>query len=199
MLFVLPGARITLLRWRRHTIDGWDAAMHCLNLVRQVVDPTGDGDIFVLAEVEFKTGIIGEQLHSTVSAVSRQGGVDMARWRAFGKEQPQLRAEVLLDNLTTHTYAALYEASEPVDARWIARNLAFHYTPKHSDWLNMAEMELSVILRKLSSRVHYIQTLKQELKAIELSRNQAHATVDWGFTTEDARIQLKRLYHSILD
>ncbi len=107
--------------------------------------------------------------------------------------------EVVLDNLNTHTYAALYEAFEPAEARRIARKLAFHYTPAHASWLNMAEIEFSVIMRKLGSRVPDEETLKRKVKAIKSSRNQAHSSVDWQFTSDDARIKLKRLYPSIPD
>ena len=104
--------------------------------------------------------------------------------------------DVILDNLNTHTYGALYEAFEPAEARRIARKLVFHYTPKHASWLNMAEIEFSVISRKLVPRVPTEEALKQKVKAIEASRNLSEATVDWQFTTDDARIKLKRLYPS---
>jgi transposase len=104
--------------------------------------------------------------------------------------------DVVLDNLNTHTYGALYEAFEPAEARRIARNLNFHYTPKHASWLNMAEIEFSVIARKLGPRVPNAATLKQKVAAIERSRNEAQSTVDWQFTSDDARIKLKRLYPS---
>jgi hypothetical protein len=104
--------------------------------------------------------------------------------------------DVVLDNLNTHTYGALYEAFEPAEAQRIARKLMFHYTPKHASWLNMAEIEFSVILRKLGPRVPNEEALKHKVKAIELSRNLSEATVDWQFTTDDARIKLKRLYPS---
>lgn len=109
------------------------------------------------------------------------------------------RIDVVLDNLNTHTYAALYEVFAPAEARRIARKLAFHYTPKHGSWLNMAEIEFSVILRKLGPRVPDEETLKRKVKAIELSRNQSGASVDWQFTTHDARLKLKRLYPSYID
>ena len=107
--------------------------------------------------------------------------------------------EVVMDNLNTHTYAALYEAFEPAEARRIARKLAFHFTPKHASWLNMAEIEFSVFIRKLGSRVPDEETLKQRVNAIETSRNQIQSSIDWQFTTDDARIKLKRLYPSIPD
>ena len=106
------------------------------------------------------------------------------------------RMDVVLDNLNTHTYGALYEAFEPAEARRIARKLVFHYTPKHASWLNMAEIEFSVLSRKLGPRVPNEEALKQKVKAIEVSRNLSEATVDWQFTTDDARIKLKRLYPS---
>jgi hypothetical protein len=104
--------------------------------------------------------------------------------------------DVVLDNLNTHTYGALYEAFEPAEARRIARKLNFHYTPKHASWLNMAEIEFSVIARKLGPRVPNAAALKQKGAAIERSRNEAQSTVDWQFTSDDARIKLKRLYPS---
>lgn len=103
---------------------------------------------------------------------------------------------LVLDNLNIHTYGALYEAFEPAEARRIARKLNFHYTPKHASWLNMAEIEFSVISRRLGSRVPNEEALKRKVEAIELSRNETESTVDWQFTTDDARIKLKRLYPS---
>ena len=105
--------------------------------------------------------------------------------------------EVVLDNLNTHTYAALYEAFEPAEARRLARKLAFHYTPKHASWLNMAEIEFSVIIRKLGLRVPDEESLQRKVAVIETSRNQSLSSVNWQFTTNDARIKLKRLYPSI--
>lgn len=104
--------------------------------------------------------------------------------------------DVVLDNLNTHTYGALYEAFEPAEARRIARQLVFHYTPKHASWLNMAEIEFSVISRKLGPRVPNAAALKRKVAAIARSRNEAQSTVDWQFTSDDARIKLKRLYPS---
>lgn len=107
--------------------------------------------------------------------------------------------DVVLDNLNTHTYAALYETFAPAEAHRIARKLVFHYTPKHGSWLNMAEIEFSVILRKLAPRVPDEATLQRKVGAIEDARNQSQSSVDWRFTTDDARIKLKRLYPSISD
>jgi transposase len=102
---------------------------------------------------------------------------------------------VVQDNLNTHTPAALYSAFEPAEAKRIWDRLEFHYTPKHGSWLNMAEIELSVLSRQcLKRRIPDQPTLIQETAAWEARRNTAGATVDWRFTTADARIKLKKLY-----
>jgi hypothetical protein len=104
---------------------------------------------------------------------------------------------LVLDNLNTHTPAALYETFAPDEARGILRKIHFHYTPKHASWLNMAEIEFSVFSRAcLSKRIPDDVTLKRHVHALELERNTRQATVNWQFTCEDARIKLKRLYPS---
>ena len=102
---------------------------------------------------------------------------------------------VVQDNLNTHTPAALYSAFAPAEAKRIWDRLEFHYTPKHGSWLNMAEIELSVLSRQcLKRRIPDQPTLIQETAAWEARRNASGATVDWRFTTADARIKLKKLY-----
>src|SRR5262245_50674056 len=102
---------------------------------------------------------------------------------------------VVLDNLSTHTAAALYTAFEPQEAKRIWDRLELHYTPKHGSWLNMAEIELSVLSRQcLNRRIPHQQALKRETRAWEARRNTAASTVEWRFTTADARIKLKKLY-----
>lgn len=102
---------------------------------------------------------------------------------------------LVCDNLNTHTIAALYEAFEPAEAHRLANRLEIHYTPKHGSWLNIAEIELSVLTRQcLDARIPDIDTLHKETKAWERNRNHTHKAVDWQFTTDDARIKLKRLY-----
>jgi transposase len=104
---------------------------------------------------------------------------------------------VVVDNLNTHTPAALYEAFEPAEARRIAAKLEFHYTPKHGSWLNMVEVELAVLTRQcLDRRIPNPEILQQETAAWEEERNQNRATVNWRFTTADARVKLRRLYPS---
>ena len=104
---------------------------------------------------------------------------------------------VVLDDLNTHTPAALYEAFEPAEARRILRRLEFHYTPVHGSWLNMAELELSMLARQcLGRRVPDRDTLATEVAAREAARNERRAAIAWTFTTEDARDKLHRLYPS---
>ena len=102
---------------------------------------------------------------------------------------------LVCDNLNTHKVASLYEAFAPPEARRLARRLEIHYTPKHGSWLNIAEIELSVLTKQcLDRRIPAIETLRQETQAWEHERNSKQTSVDWHFTTEDARIRLKRLY-----
>jgi len=106
---------------------------------------------------------------------------------------PKIR--LVLDNLNTHSIASLYEAFPPELARSLATRLELHYTPKHGSWLNIAEIELSAMTRQcLGRRIPSIIALRQELTEWETLRNQKQKGVDWQFTTDDARIKLKRLY-----
>ena len=109
---------------------------------------------------------------------------------------PQARQiRVVLDQLATHTKAALYDTFEPQEARRIATKLEFHFTPKHGSWLNMVEIEFSVLSRQcLNRRIPDADTLEQEVETWTKQRNDEHVTVDWHFTTPDARSRLKRLY-----
>jgi uncharacterized small protein (DUF1192 family) len=109
-----------------------------------------------------------------------------------------VRIRLVQDNLNTHDPAALYEYFEPAEARRILDRLEFHYTPKHASWLNIAEIELSVLNGQcLDRRIPDAALLQKEVAAWEAERNAAGATVNWRFTTADARIKLKRLYPSI--
>jgi len=112
---------------------------------------------------------------------------------------PQAEQIVLvMDNLNTHKKASLYEAFEPAEAKRLADKLEIHYTPKHGSWLNMAEIEISVMSRQcLAERMYNIFRLDSEATAWKEKRNAKEAKVDWRFTTEDARIKLKKLYPSI--
>lgn len=106
---------------------------------------------------------------------------------------------LVMDNLNTHVGGALYEAFPPDEARRILNRLEIHYTPKHGSWLNMAETELSVLSRQcLDRRIATQQSLEREVSTWNQERNTSATTVDWQFTTADARIKLKRLYPVIV-
>jgi DDE superfamily endonuclease len=103
--------------------------------------------------------------------------------------------QVVLDNLSTHSPAALYEAFPPEEARRLLRKLEFHYTPKHGSWLNMAEIELSVLSRQcLGQRLPDSETLAQQTYAWQTRRNAQRTHITWCFRLEDARTKLVRLY-----
>jgi hypothetical protein len=107
------------------------------------------------------------------------------------------RIRVVLDNLNTHTPGSLYEAFAPDEARRILRKLEFHYTPVHGSWLNMAELEFSMLSRQcLGRRIGDRHTLVSEVAAWETARNAQRATIRWQFTVLDARRKLHRLYPS---
>jgi transposase len=108
------------------------------------------------------------------------------------------RITLVMDNLNTHTGASLYKAFEPAIARRLLDKLEFVYTPKHGSWLNMAECEFSVLSRQcFNRRLPDIETVRAEATAWSTARNRAAATVDWRFTTADARIKLRHLYPAI--
>ena len=108
------------------------------------------------------------------------------------------RIVLVEDNLNTHSPASLYEAFEPAEAKRLADRFEFHYTPKHGSWLDMAEIELSILGRQcLSRRIDNVQELRHEVNAWERARNDAGTTANWQFRTEDARIRLVKLYPSI--
>jgi len=107
------------------------------------------------------------------------------------------KVHLVLDNLNTHGGASLYEAFAPAEARRLLARLEFHHTPKHGSWLNMAEIELSVLSRQcLERRIPDGPTLVAEIDAWQAQRNNQVSKVRWQFTTADARIKLRRLYPS---
>ena len=133
-----------------------------------------------------------------VRVTARQTGLEFAEQLRLLADEDYPEAEqivLVVDNLKTHSPACLYERFAPEEARRIARKLEWHYTPEHGSWLNVAECELSVLARQcLSRRLADVKMLQQEVAAWEHRRTQAHVTIDWRFTTADARIKLKRLY-----
>ena len=105
---------------------------------------------------------------------------------------------LVCDNLNTHSLGALYETFPATEARRLAERLDIHHTPKHGSWLNVAEIELSVLTKQcLDRRIPDLETLRREDEAWAEARNNNQTGVDWQFTTDDARIKLKRLYPQI--
>lgn len=108
------------------------------------------------------------------------------------------KIQLVMDNLNTHTGASLYKVFEPAEARRLLDKLEFHYTPKHGSWLNMAEIEFSLLSRQcMSERMADREYLTQEVAAWVENRNSSKSEMNWRFTTEDARIKLKHLYPSL--
>jgi hypothetical protein len=136
-----------------------------------------------------------------VAASERRTRQDWAREvKSIVMEQyPQAEKVVLvMDNLNTHTLSSLYEAFPAAEAFAIAQRLEIHYTPKHGSWLNIAEIELSAMTSQcLDRRIDTLEKLNRELAAWQQERNRNQKTVEWQFTTKDARIKLHSLYPSV--
>jgi hypothetical protein len=136
-----------------------------------------------------------------VQVTERRTAKDYAEVLRFLAEDVHPDAEVIVlvqDNLNTHTLASLYEAFPPERARELAERFEAHYTPKHGSWLNVAEIELSVLARQcLGRRIDSAEELKGAVAAWEEERNERAVEVRWRFTTADARIKLHRLYPSL--
>lgn len=133
-----------------------------------------------------------------VKVTERRTAVDFAevvRWLVEELHEEAENVVLVMDNLNTHKIASLYEAFPPEQARRIAEKLEIHHTPKHGSWLNMAEIELSVLARQcLDRRTESTEELRREVEAWEEERNERMVEVRWQFTTADARIKLHRLY-----
>lgn len=114
-------------------------------------------------------------------------------------DYPEAEKVVLVaDNLNTHCIASLYATYPPQEAKRLADRLEIHYTPKHGSWLNIAEIELSALAKQcLNRRIPDMEAMDKEVTAWEKNRNQKQKTVNWQFTTKDARIKLKHLYPNL--
>lgn len=150
----------------------------------------GTAEIFI--EVEPLTG----RRHVGVSA--HRARVDWAQWikGMLDERYPEAtRVRLVVDNLNTHTIASLYETFPPQQARALAERLDIHYTPKHGSWLNIAEIELSVLKGQcLNQRIPDMDTMQEQIAAWEWDRNNRQSKITWQFSTKDARIKLKKLY-----
>jgi hypothetical protein len=136
-----------------------------------------------------------------VQVTDRRTMLDFAeviRWLVEEVHEEAEKVVLVMDNLNTHKLASLYEAFPPERARRIAERLEIHHTPKHGSWLNVAEIELSVLARQcLDRRIESAEELRREVAAWEGERNERGIEVRWQFTTADARIKLRRLYPTL--
>jgi transposase len=134
----------------------------------------------------------------SVSVTDQRTKQDFAKFLRYLSDEAYPQAETIVlvtDNLNTHSPACLYERFEPAEARRLAQRFEWHYTPEHGSWLNMAEIELSVLSRQcLARRIPDKQTLITEVSAWQQNRNDVKVQINWQFKTDDARIKLKRLY-----
>jgi DDE superfamily endonuclease len=153
----------------------------------------GTANLFMTSEP-----LLGRRAVQVTERRTAKDYAEVLRWLA---EDMHPDAEVIVlvqDNLNTHRLASLYEAFPPEQARELAERFEVHYTPKHGSWLNVAEIELSVLARQcLDRRIDSAETLKREVAAWEEERNERAVEVRWRFTTADARIKLHRLYPSL--
>jgi transposase len=133
-----------------------------------------------------------------VKATKRRTKIDWAQFMKEVVDEHYKEAEkiiLVMDNLNTHTKSSLYEAFKPSEAKRIADKLEIHFTPKHGSWLNMAEIELSHLSRQcLDRRISDREKLANEITVWSEARNKMKIRTDWRFTTDDARIKLKKLY-----
>lgn len=150
----------------------------------------GTANIFMVVEP-----LMGKRKAFVTDQRTSQDFAEVLRWLA-DEEYPDAEAIVLVtDNLNTHSPACLYERFEPAAARRLAQRFEWHYTPEHGSWLNMAEIELSVLARQCTNRrLPDKPTLARQVAAWQNDRNNAQVQINWQFRTGDARIKLRRLY-----
>jgi hypothetical protein len=152
-----------------------------------------------VAEIFMEVEPLGGRRH--VAVTEQRTRID---WANFIRDMLEVRypealkVVLVMDNLNTHTVASLYEAFAPEEALRLARRLEIHHTPKHGSWLNIAEIELSVLKRQcLQERIPDIAMMRRQVDAWNHDRNTRQTKVDWQFTTQDARVKLKRLYPKV--
>ena len=150
----------------------------------------GTANLFIM--VERLTG------YRHVEVTQRRTAVDYAwrlKWLADVCYPEAKKIRLVQDNLNTHRLANLYLVFPPAEARRLAERFELHFTPTHGSWLNMAEIEIGIFERGcLRRRVPSLEVLQRRVTALETERNAAHATIDWRFSTGDARVRLARLY-----
>lgn len=182
----------------------------CKQLVGEVVEPIPcqPGQSKRIDDEYVRNGVI--QIFMEVEPLAGKRHVEVRErrtrqdWAHVIKEMLDVRypdaikVRLVMDNLNTHNIASLYETFEPAEARRLAERLEIHYTPKHGSWLNMAEIELSVLTGQcLDRRIPDIETMRSEVQAWKNDRNNCMNKINWQFRTSNARIKLKRLYPKI--
>src|SRR5262245_47515353 len=150
----------------------------------------GTGNLFMISEP-----LSGWRHVAVTERRTAKDFAEVLRWLVEEVHPDAEKVVLVMDNLNTHKLASLYEAFPPEQARRIAERLEIHHTPKHGSWLNVAEIELSVLARQcLDRRIGDAEELQREAAAWEEERNERGVEVRWRFTTAEARIKLHRLY-----
>jgi DDE superfamily endonuclease len=150
----------------------------------------GTANLFMISEP-----LLGWRAVKVTERRTAKDFAEVVRWLAEEVHPEAEKLVLVMDNLNTHKLASLYEAFPAEQARRIAERLEIHYTPKHGSWLNVAEIELSVLSRQcLNRRIESMEELRKEIAAWEDSRNEKQVEIRWRFTTADARVKLRRLY-----
>ena len=150
----------------------------------------GTANLFMISEP-----LLGWRAVKVTERRTAKDFAEVVRWLAEDVHPEAEKLVLVMDNLNTHKLASLYEAFPAEQARRIAERLEIHYTPKHGSWLNVAEIELSVLSRQcLNRRIESIDELRKEVAVWEETRNEKQVEVRWRFTTADARVKLRRLY-----
>lgn len=153
----------------------------------------GTADLFMISEP-----LLGWRAVQVTERRTAKDFAEVVRWLVEDVHPDAEKVVLVMDHLNTHKLASLYEAFPPEQARRIAERLEIHHTPKHGSWLNVAEIELSVLARQcLDRRLASDRELRHEVLAWEEERNERAVEVRWRFTTADARIKLHRLYPSL--
>jgi len=150
----------------------------------------GTANIFMAVEP-----LIGRRKTFVTDQRTNQDFAELLRYLSDDEYPDAEKIVLVTDNLNTHSPACLYERFEPVEARRLAQQFEWHYTPEHGSWLNMAEIELSILSRQCTNRrISNKQTLVTEVSAWEKDRNKLKVQINWQFKPDHARIKLKRLY-----
>jgi hypothetical protein len=172
------------------TVQPWPAAPGQPERFDYEYVRNGTANLFMISEP-----LLGWRAVKVTERRTAKDFAEVVRWLAEEVHPEAEKLVLVLDNLNTHKPASLYEAFPAEQARRIAERLEIHYTPKHGSWLNVAEIELSVLTRQcLNRRIESMDELRNEVAAWEEARNDKQVEVRWRFTTADARVKLRRLY-----